>query len=103
MFIIVKIAFIFSSLSTVHIYDFHIFTVLWKGIIAKINQNSRKYSHVQVQVQIPMMMALVLHRTVEEDSASVQDSAREWRKEKKKRNSIPNHFWFSIQYCSENS
>ena len=39
MFIIMKIAVIFSSLSTVHIYDFHIFTVLWKGTIDEINQN----------------------------------------------------------------
>ena len=103
MFITVKIAFIFTSLPTFHINDFYIFTVWQKGIIDKINQNSRKYSHVQVQVLISMMMALVLHHTIQEDSASVQDSAREWRKEKKKRNSIPNHFWFSIQYCSENS
>ena len=29
IFITVKIAFIFMSLSTVHIYDFHIFTIIY--------------------------------------------------------------------------
>ena len=65
MFITVNIAFIFTSLSTFHINDFYIFTVWQKGIIDKINQNSRKYSHVQVQVLISTMMALVLHHNIQ--------------------------------------
>ena len=97
MFITVKIAFIFTSLPTFHINDFYIFTVWQKGIIDKINWNSRKYSHVQVQVLISMMMALVLHHTIQKDSASVQDSAREWKKEKKK-NVTPFQITFDFQF-----
>ena len=43
-----------------------------------------------------MMMALVLHHTIQEDSASVQDSAREWRKEKK--NVTPFQITFDFQF-----
>ena len=43
-----------------------------------------------------MMMALVLHHTIQKDSASVQDSAREWRKEKK--NIAPFQITFDFQF-----
>ena len=50
-----------------------------------------------MQVLISMMMALVLHHTIQEDSASVQDSAREWKKEKKK-NVTPFQITFDFQF-----
>ena len=41
VFITIKIAFIFTSLSAVHIYDFHIFTVIYsKGFCLCIENNS---------------------------------------------------------------